>query len=71
MEKTINYINGDNPYLKISGEPGGVIIVMADENMADQERVKQAARDCEVTHVFSSVYNGEQLINLLFKRDTF
>ncbi len=49
----------------------GMIIVMADENLSDHDRVKKAARECKVNHVFTSVYNGSQLMDLLLKKGVY
>jgi len=49
----------------------GMIIVMADGNLADHDRVKKAARECHVNHVFTSVYNGSQLMDLLLKKGVY
>lgn len=49
----------------------GMIIVMADDNLADHDRVKKAARECKVNHVFTSVYNGSQLMDLLLKKGVY
>jgi DNA-binding response OmpR family regulator len=49
----------------------GMIIVMADENLADHDKVKMAARRCNVNHVFTSVYNGSQLMDLLLKKGVY
>jgi len=48
-----------------------VMIVMADGNIEDHERVKKAFRDCGINHVFTSVFNGAQLMDLLFKRGAY
>lgn len=44
---------------------------MADQNIDDHVLVKKAARECGINHVFTSVYNGSQLMNLLFKQDVY
>lgn len=49
----------------------GMLIAMADGNIKDHERVKNAARECNVNHVFTSVYNGIQLLDLLNKRGAY
>ncbi len=49
----------------------GMIIVMADENLKDHDLVKKATRDCNINHVFTSVYNGSQLTDLLLKRSVY
>jgi CheY-like chemotaxis protein len=60
-----------HPVIEVVGDENGVIIVMADESLEDQALVKKAARSCDISHVFSSVYNGEQLMNLLLRRDVY
>ena len=42
-------------------ERRGYLILMADGNIEDHSKVKAAARQCGINHVFSSVYNGVQL----------
>ena len=59
------------PLITTTDTEAGVIIVMADGDMDDQAQVKKAARACDIPHVFASVYNGVQLIDLLFKRDVY
>lgn len=34
------------------------LILMADGNLEDHDKVKAAARQCLINHVFTSVYNG-------------
>jgi CheY-like chemotaxis protein len=68
---TLSIPFGLTPVVDVIGGPEGVIIVMADENLVDQNNVKKAARNCDIAHVFTSVYNGEQLMNLLLKRDVY
>jgi CheY-like chemotaxis protein len=43
----------------------GYHIIMADGNLEDHDRVKEAARECRINHIFTSVYNGAQLMALL------
>ncbi len=43
-------------------------IVVADENLDDHELVKSALNDCDLNHIVTSVYNGEQLMDLLHRR---
>src|SRR6478609_1684879 len=52
-------------------EKEGLIIVMADANLSDHDRVKKAARECKINHVFTSVYNGSQLMDLLLKKGVY
>src|ERR1044071_3877085 len=49
----------------------GLLILMADGNLHDHEVVKSAARACHLNHVFTSVYNGAQLLDYLFQRDAY
>jgi len=44
---------------------------MADQNIDDHVLVKKAARECGINHVFTSVYNGVQLMNLLLKKEVY
>lgn len=46
----------------------GFLIVMADQNIENHLLVKNAIRESSVNHVFTSVYNGNQLMDLLLKR---
>jgi DNA-binding response OmpR family regulator len=41
---------------------------MADGNIDDHNMVKKAARECGVNHVFTSVYNGSQLMDYLNRK---
>lgn len=59
------------PAMEVVGKPPGVTICMADENLKDHASVKKAARICEAAHVFTSVYNGEQLMNFLLKKEAY
>jgi len=43
----------------------GWIILMADGSLEDHNIVKKAARECGINHVFTSVYNGSQLMDYL------
>jgi CheY-like chemotaxis protein len=49
----------------------GLILVMADPNLENHNVVKKAARECKVNHVFTSVFNGSQLMDLLFKKGVY
>lgn len=42
-----------------------LLILMADGQIEDHNKVKRATRNCNVNHVFSSVYNGAQLLDTL------
>ncbi|HYC28754.1 MAG TPA: response regulator [Chitinophagaceae bacterium] len=39
------------------------LVLMADGSIEDHNMVKRAFRDCEINHVFNSVYNGKQLLD--------
>ena len=71
MKDNLNIELKAQPLIEVVGDENGVIIVMADESLEDQSLVKKAARSCDISHVFSSVYNGEQLMSLLLKRDVY
>ena len=43
-------------------------IVVADDDPEDHALVKNALSDCNLNHIMSSVYNGTQLMNLLYKK---
>jgi two-component system response regulator len=49
----------------------GYSIVMADDDIDDQAVVKQAFREANVNHVFTSVYNGVQLMEFLLKKGSY
>jgi CheY-like chemotaxis protein len=49
----------------------GLVILMADESIEDHKLVKKAARNCNVNHVFTSVYNGSQLMDYLNKKGVY
>ncbi len=49
----------------------GLLIVMADGNINDHDLVKHATRGCNVNHVFTSVYNGMQLMDLLLNKGAY
>lgn len=51
--------------------PEGYVIVMADDNIEDHTQIKTATRECGVNHVFTSVFNGIQLMDLLLKRGAY
>ena len=62
------------PVLIIMSKPierEGYSIVMADDDIDDQALVKQAFRNVNVNHVFTSVYNGVQLMEFLLKRGSY
>ena len=44
---------------------------MADDDIDDQAVVKQAFREVRKNHVFTSVYNGVQLMEFLLKRGSY
>ena len=46
-------------------------IVVADDDIDDQELVNQAFRDAKVQVLITKVYNGLQLMDYLLKRDKF
>jgi two-component system response regulator len=52
-------------------EREGYSIVMADDDIDDQSVVKQAFREANVNHVFTSVYNGIQLMEFLLKKGSY
>jgi CheY-like chemotaxis protein len=52
-------------------KPRGWSILMADGNLDDHNFVKRAARDCGINHVFTSVYNGRQLLDLLTRQQPY
>src|SRR5688572_26696028 len=49
----------------LKGEKDCLLILMADGRIEDHDKVKVATRVCSVNHVFSSVYNGAQLMDAL------
>jgi two-component system response regulator len=49
----------------------GYSIVMADDDIDDQAVVKEAFRNVKKNHVFTSVYNGVQLMEFLLKRGSY
>ena len=49
----------------------GMIIVMAGEKLEDHDLMKKAVRECRINHVFTSVFNGSQLMDLLLKRGVY
>jgi CheY-like chemotaxis protein len=57
--------------MKAHPDNKGLLIVMADGNIHDHDMVKKSARDCDVNHVFTSVYNGMQLMDLLLGRGAY
>ena len=46
-------------------------IVMADGNLEDHRFVKNAARECGINHVFTSVFNGSQLLDYLYRKGAY
>jgi two-component system, response regulator len=52
-------------------EREGFSVVMADDDIDDQAVVKQAFREANVNHVFTSVYNGVQLMEFLLRRGSY
>lgn len=49
----------------------GYSIVMADDDIDDQALVRQAFRKMKINHVFTSVFNGVQLIEFLLKKGSY
>src|SRR5687768_10637735 len=49
----------------------GYSIVFADDDLDDQAIVKQAFRTVNINHVFTSVYNGVQLMEFLLRRGSY
>jgi len=47
------------------------IIVLADDDLDDQELMKDGLKDCKVKVQVSAVYNGLQLMDYLLKRETY
>ena len=56
--------------IKEKGE-SGYHVLMADGYIEDHDLVKRAARECGVNHIFTSVYNGNQLMQFLTKRGAY
>src|SRR5687767_604550 len=46
----------------------GLYVVIADDEWLDHELIKKAIRQCNLSNVTTSVFNGEQLLNLLLKK---
>jgi CheY-like chemotaxis protein len=46
-------------------------IVLADDDVEYHELVKRAAKECNLNHLISSVYNGRQLLDLLLKKGVY
>jgi CheY-like chemotaxis protein len=44
-------------------------IVVADDDIEDHELIKKAVRECDVNSIVTSVYNGQQLMDLLLRKD--
>jgi CheY-like chemotaxis protein len=44
-------------------------IVVADDNPDDHDLIKEAVRECNQNHIVTSVYNGQQLLDLLHHRE--
>jgi DNA-binding response OmpR family regulator len=55
----------------MSKKKEGYSILMADINIEDHNNVKNAARECGVNHVFTSVYNGSQLMDYLVRKGAY
>jgi two-component system response regulator len=43
-------------------------VVMADDNLNDHDLTRRAIEACGTNHMFTSVYNGNQLMDLLLKK---
>jgi CheY-like chemotaxis protein len=43
-------------------------VVMADDNLQDHTLAKKAMAECGLNHILTSVFNGEQLVDLLMNR---
>jgi CheY-like chemotaxis protein len=47
------------------------IIVLADDDLDDQELMKRGLKDCKVKVEINAVYNGLQLMDYLLKREAY
>src|SRR5687767_13130431 len=47
------------------------IIVMADDDLDDQEMMRRGLKDCKVKVEINAVYNGLQLMDYLLKREAY
>jgi two-component system response regulator len=47
------------------------LVIMADGDLKDHEIVKRAARECGVNHVFTSIFNGSQLMDYLQRKGAY
>jgi CheY-like chemotaxis protein len=47
------------------------VIVVADDDLDDQDLIKRGLRDCKVEVEINSVYNGLQLMDYLLKREAY
>jgi CheY-like chemotaxis protein len=57
-----------NLLLMKDGNSVVLYVVVADDDLEDHDLVKSAIKECDRNYMVTSVYNGEQLMDLLLKR---